>query len=1038
MADNKVKIVIETDAGRSEQVLDGVKKSLQGVEKQYKATAKESQSFSVSGGKNIIALAGSLKTLASSFAIATTAKEAFFAAKDAARFNEIALYAKNASESVGISFERMVEASRRGANGMASNVAIMQANLKALKLGLNASADEIGRLWEIANTASDELGQDITATYEQIVHAIVTGNSRALISLGVLSENFKRVSDSAELMGKRGNLLKDVLEQLGKRADELNKYGDTGYDKYQQLNTAFQNLKTTIGQQLTPAFETCVEWLTKIVKTGDKAIQVLGKVTLINNNKNNPFFAWNLDDVKAKITEARSVISASTINPANNSSTSYRTSNLNSAEAGLANSNRQADVAYYKEILPQLLEAETYLEKLGKKRAENNAKIFLKSEEYNKELDSSKKIAEAMLKLGGGLAVNFDKAAANAKKIEQEGLRGAIEKQKELNEEIEKTFKNFANLADTFMPQLIKDETDAYEIALNFAKAAGGIAVGFDKAAASAEKLAQEESFAFTEKQAQNAGYWNSFIQKSNQSQINDLLNATIGFSGLNISKVEIPEVAKKSWSAIQNQVIEGFSEAVTSGIINSNLGDALRGAISSIAATKAQSYGSNILGSLFSGKGIATGALSGFVGSIAVSAIANNWKKWFGSKGHAETENKNRSTVERMANAFLSTYSAMLNPYITPELENEMWNAKQGSTYVGWRYKTDWKGKRTYYDDTPQATFNTISRVENAVKKIEDYNKEKERELDLLSAQGKGYQVLSEQVSALSGAMDRAKYMLDEYSFTFSGNVAGAGTYKIDLSENIDNLKKAYYEALRQYGEETGARNQQKASTFLSLFPYLDDYDMGSYRSWFSRRKKEGNDNPAWAYSYISGAQENLLDRYADPEMLRMIQQAGLEQFNLASMQYSDGGSQYTKAYLNVLERQKAAAEYVMQQQEEIYLDMTKTFEEQQAALETYQAAQEQYYNTKLEILAQEAAKEEQIKKEEQQAKLRSAEKMEALLGFTGEIARTGNKIYILEGADQVGALRELEQQIDDPEALAIIQRLTTYAQNKNKFGKI
>ena len=509
------------------------------------------------------------------------------------------------------------------------------------------------------------------------------------------------------------------------------------------------------------------------------------------------------------------------------------------------------------------------------------------------------------------------------------------------------------------------------------------------------------------------------------------------------INATEATEVAKKGWSAIKGQVIEGFSEAVTSGIINSNLGDALRSAISSIAATKAQSYGSNILGSLFSGKGIATGALSGFVGSIAVSAIASNWKKWFGSKNHAETENKNRSTVERMANAFLSTYSAMLNPYITPEMENELFASKQGSTYVGWRYKTDWKGKRTYYDDTPQATFDTIARVENAVKKIEDYNQQKERELDLLVAQGKDYQVLTEQMNALSGAMDRAKYMLDEYSFTFSGNVAGAGTYKIDLSENIDNLKKAYYEALRQYGEETGARNQQKANAFMSLYPYLDDYNIGRYvqYSWFSGKKKKGdiNDNASLMYNRIGDVQENLLDSYADPRMLEMVKQAGKEQFGLASLQYSDNGSQYTAAYINMLERQQAAAELVMQQQEQIYLDMTKTFEEQAAALETYQQAQEQYYNTKLEILAQEKAKEEQLKKEEQQAKLRSADRMEALLGFTGEMAKRGdNNIYILEGSDQIGALREMEKYIDDPEALAFVQRLITAALNKNKYGKI
>jgi hypothetical protein len=255
---------------------------------------------------------------------------------------------------------------------------------------------------------------------------------------------------------------------------------------------------------------------------------------------------------------------------------------------------------------------------------------------------------------------------------------------------------------------------------------------------------------------------------------------------------------------------------------------------------------------------------------------------------------------------------------------------------------------------------------------------------------------------------------------------MAGTRTYELDLSDNIQDLKKAYYEALREYGEETGARNQQKANAFMSLYPYLNDYNY--YGGYYGQS----------SYGYVKSVQENLLDNYADPRMLQLIKQAGKEQFGLASLQYSDDGSRYTEAYLNMLERQQKAAEQVMQEQEQIYLDMTKTFQEQQAALDTYQQAQDQYYNTKLEILAQERAKEEQLKKEEQQAKLRSADRMEALLGFTGEMAKTGNKIYILEGADQIGALRELETQIDDPEALAFIQRLIAASANKNKFGKI
>ena len=87
---------------------------------------------------------------------------------------------------------------------------------------------------------------------------------------------------------------------------------------------------------------------------------------------------------------------------------------------------------------------------------------------------------------------------------------------------------------------------------------------------------------------------------------------------------------------------------------------------------------------------------------------------------------------------------------------------------------------------------------------------------------------------------------------------------------------------------------------------------------------------------------------------------------------------------------------------------------------------------------MANEAAREEQIKKQEQQAALRSAERMEALLGFTGEIDKTSTKIFFLEGPDQIGALQELENQTDDPNAISLIQMYIQKAQNKNKYEPV
>lgn len=1085
MADNRVKITIETDAGRSEQVLNGVKDSLQKVENQYKETGKESQTFAATTDKAINSVATSLKNLVAAFSSVKVAKDAFFLAQDAAKYNEIALYAKNAAEAVGISFDKMMEASRQGTNGIISNMKIMQSNMKALKLGLQADAEQMGKLWEIARHASKETGEQIEHTFDKITKAINTGNARSLISMGVLSENFKRANGEMGLLGKRGELLKTVLEQLGERTNELGNIGETSYDKYKKLDVAFQGLKNTIGQALLPAFESMVEWLTKIITKGDEALKVLQNPVFWGQKDNldvNEYRTTN--QLKKELEKNEQIITKL------RGMTQEQVNALSDEEIEKLRDNYREAVTNAKAINDELKKRED----LEKKRIENQVKLFLKSEEFNKELEKSKNITEIMLRLGGGLAGSFDKAAANAKKLEQQEQAMAAKARKAQEDLIQKsldeiqafhenslaatefgaTLENLSSKSLVDMQKSLADGKTSLsefgaEITAVFSDfVSGDMITGLANIGQKLDPLEQtlreidedfkswsqkiddlqeienilngisKVDFSDLEKGLSNA---DTRMQTATNFMLTQAMGAASQATGvLDITKSTKPEeTIKKGWAAIKNQVKESLADAVTSGIINSNLGEALRGAITSIAATKAQSYGSTLISGLFGNKGVnVAGALSGFVGSIAIGAIANNWKKWFGDKNKDKTMASNASTKERGSKAYLQTYAAMLNPYMTDEMLDDLYSTRWASSgmVVSWKSKrrgglAGLAGGKNYSDTTPQYTYDLISAMENAVKAVEKYNDKKEKELDLLNSQGYSYQVLTEQLDALSNTMDRIKYMGDEYTHSWTSGEK----FSIDLSDSIQDLKKAYYEALREYGEETGARNQQKASTFLSLYPFLDDFKRSYSSSTF-----DFSDSPSYFYNEIANTQTNLLNRYADPRMLEMIKEAGKEQYNLASMQYTtEDTSKYTEAYLKVLERQKEAAELVMQQQEQIYRDMTKTFEEQSAALETYQQAQEQYYNTKLEILAQERAKEEQLKKEEQQAKLRTADRMEALLGFTGEMAKRGdNNIYILEGADQIGALREMEKYIDDPEALAFVQRLITAALNKNKYGKI
>lgn len=1055
MAENKTKIIIETESGNSEQKLRNIANGLKNISKESKATGYQVGQSTSQMMSNFVALGAKVA------AVVAVMNKAYTSAKEAASFKEIALYTKSATESIGLSFERMAEASRRGASGMADSVTIMRANLKALKGGLNATEDEIGKLWEIANATGDELGSSIEHTFEQITNAISTGNGKALIQMGVLPENFARSSNSAQLLSNRAELLKTVLDQLGRSTDRLNGLGDTSYDKFQRLENAFKDLKTQATEGLVPALTPVVEVLTEIVKGATKATEGLSKLMGVKEISN-PFLAYSKDELLKLQNQKRNNIYQYKDN-ADIVRTVRQTVGWSggiSYENGSRWSRSQLDNAFgsnrynwenmakaEEASLLKVGEALDHINALEKKRKELTEQTNQKNAETAFKLQDQKQQLDSIFGVLTGVRINQDEIN---KKIEEESRLA-----KERAREGERLVKQYGNLAESIMPEFHGTEREAYDLMVKISAAAGGIGTAFMKSDKELEAFNKSLNETLDKL---NTSVSNSFIAdtlegKFQSKNYGDMVKTVFGgmtqfgaFNGLGeivagTKEKNTTETIKKGYVSVRKMLHEDLSEAVVSGITNSNIGEALRGMVSSIASAKANSYGSTLLGGLFGGKGFSGlgGAVSGFVGSIAISAIANNWKKWFGDKNKSETMASNAATIERGSNAYLQTYAAMLNPFMTNSMYYDLLDARYnsyGNMTVSWKSKSRGGlagvfGGKNYSDTTPQKTFDVIQAMEDAVEAIKDYNTKEEKRLDLLSAQGYGYSVLSQQVSALSDAVDRANWMSDSYSINWSGGEH----FEIDLSDNIQDLKKAYYEALREYGSETANRSNTASSTFLSLFPYLNSY------SWYGMRDVGWGytdiSNPLSALNYVTNASNMFADRNANRQLFDIVSSAGYNQFSLQSLQYSDPTA-YAVKYLEILEKSRDAAALVMAKQEEIYFDATKTFEEQSAALEMYQQAQEQYYNTKLEIMAQERAKEEQIKREQQQANLRASEKMEALLGFSGELSRTNNKIYILEGADQQGALKELLGAVkDDPEAVAAVQAMLTAANNKNKFGK-
>ncbi len=1010
---------------------------------------------------------------------ADSLKSVYQIGKEAAQLQEVSKYTELMASKAGLDFDKLVDASRRGANGMATNAEVMKSNLKALRSGLKASENDFGSLWKIADAMSDQMGVSITQAFEQITTAIVTGNQKSLISMGIMPESFGKVSDAADLLTRRSETLKLVLSELGPQAEEVGNQGDTAADKFTQFETSLNNLKQNISEKFLPTSIALVDWLKDVVEWGGDAADTIEWMA-----KGNAVFDKGQDVSKLGVSGQIEALKQqkSELQKQKNAVFIDLYSNREGTVAGAFTFQSTIDgwKKEYKELSDNIADIDKQIADLEK----NGIEIVRTTQEAAK---AAERQAEATQK------------AADEAERKKRADKEAEEIAKRHREEMEKQLLALSKQIDSGLNEALGITNKTLSESIVIMNAASMAALGFcgqvDKTAAAEYKLSQEAEKMADEffKAFENANKLEESINNIGRSNIensikelksgnfvggsvdlfssvglNVLGSASLGAANLVAARGtdDVKTTSKNFWSAIKSDYGEAMAAAMAQGIIDSNLGEALRSTIGSIAASKASSYGSTLLSGLFSGNGFAGlgGAVSGFVGSLAVGAIANSLGGWWDSiskdKHKGEVLAANAETQERVSKAWLNTYSVLLNPFLSSSDVQNIYDARYNPSNkytISHEWKdTDWHwltGQSTWRDTTPQSTFDTITRLESAINLANENSDRIQKEIELLETKGYSYQALSMSMDYLSEAFSRSQSIWENPTFSWDDGKK----FSVDLSDSIQELTKAYYDALKQYGQETASINTRNSSQYLAYAPFISELYGGTYYPDFGSSRVNmraggyggvdiydtydiwGDYADIFKYNRFEEIASDYYEgRNANKAMLEMVKNVGENQYNLAALQINDPVA-YAEEYLSFLEKQMNAAAYIMEQQEYIYADASKTFEEQSAALEMYQQAQDSYYNAKLEMLSAEQAKEEQIRKEEQQAALRRQEQMEALLGFTGEIARTGNNVYILEGADQVGALKEMIQQYgDNPEALAALQAMLSAAQSKAKFGKI
>ena len=218
-------------------------------------------------------LASTAKTVAISFVSLQTGMKAVEMAKMAAQSENVRKSFNNLAKEP----DKMLQAMKKATSGTISEMALMQKFNEASLLGL--PLERFDEMLEIARGSAQATGQSMDFMLQSIVTGLGRGSKLMLDNLGILftlEEANKAYAASNNIVGrqlteleKKHAFLNMALEKGGDNVERLGGISETNVDTFERLNSSFENLQITIGQELLPVVIPIVEQLTELVENLD-------------------------------------------------------------------------------------------------------------------------------------------------------------------------------------------------------------------------------------------------------------------------------------------------------------------------------------------------------------------------------------------------------------------------------------------------------------------------------------------------------------------------------------------------------------------------------------------------------------------------------------------------------------------------------------------------------------------------------------------------------------------------------------------------
>ena len=198
------------------------------------------------------------------------------AVKQAVELEPVKNAFENLSKTVWQSSDQMLKSLKQASKGAVSEYDLMLSANRAMKLGVAENTEDMTDLMKIARLYGQQMGQDVTQSFNDIVTWLWRWSPMILDNLWIIIDSEKAYEEYAQKIWKASNeltkqekthsLVNATLVEWRKALDEFGEPAQTMGERLQALKNQFMEMATRVGEALIPVLENVMKKLEPIIQ----------------------------------------------------------------------------------------------------------------------------------------------------------------------------------------------------------------------------------------------------------------------------------------------------------------------------------------------------------------------------------------------------------------------------------------------------------------------------------------------------------------------------------------------------------------------------------------------------------------------------------------------------------------------------------------------------------------------------------------------------------------------------------------------------